>query len=68
MNRGGRPPVGDAVKVKLPPDLLASIDTAADIAGISRSEWIRRACSTELRFGMKWSLKAGLQVGASSRD
>lgn len=44
----GRPAIGDQIKIAFPPDLLASIDTAADEAGISRSEWIRRACRAAL--------------------
>lgn len=48
VNRGGRPAIGDAVKIKLPADMLAAIDANAGRAGISRSEWIRRACAAAL--------------------
>ena len=47
-NRGGRPPIGDQIKIAFPADMLASIDHAADAQGLSRSEWIRRACTTQL--------------------
>ena len=46
----GRPSMGDApvVTVKIPADLLARIDAAADDAGVARAEWIRRACAAAL--------------------
>ena len=46
----GRPSMGDApvVTVKIPADLLARIDAAADAADVSRAEWIRRACEAAL--------------------
>ena len=47
-NRGGRPAIGDQIKIAFPADMLASIDRAADAQGISRSEWIRRACAGAL--------------------
>lgn len=48
-NRGGRPRVGDQVKIAFPADLLAAIDAAAAAEGVSRSELVRRACAYELR-------------------
>ena len=44
----GRPAIGDQIKIAFPPDLLTAVDAAADTAGISRSEWIRRACLAAL--------------------
>ena len=44
----GRPEIGPAISVKVPLDALAAIDAAAESAGVSRAEWIRRACSAAL--------------------
>ena len=46
----GRPSMGDApaITVKVPAELLARIDAAADAATIARAEWIRRACEAAL--------------------
>lgn len=44
----GRPAIGDQIKIAFPAALLASIDQAADDAGISRAEWVRRACLAAL--------------------
>ena len=44
----GRPVVGDQVKIAFPAALLAAIDAAADAQGITRSEWVRRACAATL--------------------
>ena len=47
-NRGGRPRVGDQVKIAFPADMLTAIDTAAARGGITRSEWVRQACAALL--------------------
>lgn len=46
----GRPSMGDApaITVKVPAELLARIDAAAEAASIARAEWIRRACEAAL--------------------
>ena len=44
----GRPPVGPQVSIAMIPDMLARIDAAAARAGISRAEWVRRACAAAL--------------------
>lgn len=44
----GRPAVGDQIKIAMPADLLAAIDADATAQGVSRSEWIRRACAAAL--------------------
>ena len=46
----GRPSMGDApaITVKVPAELLARIDAAAEDADIARAEWIRRACEAAL--------------------
>lgn len=44
----GRPPVGPQVNIAMSPDMLARIDTAAASAGVSRAEWVRRACVAAL--------------------
>lgn len=46
--RPGRPRVGDQVKIAFPVDLLARIDRAAAFAGLTRAEWVRRACAHTL--------------------
>lgn len=48
-NLGGRPPMeGQRVQAKLPTDLLAQVDAAAEATGVTRAEWIRRACTAAL--------------------
>lgn len=47
--RKGRPVIGDAINIRFPAGLLAQIDAAATAAGITRSEWIRTACTEDLR-------------------
>lgn len=47
--RGGRPAVGPQVNIAISPDMLAQVDAAASTAGVSRSEWVRRAVSNSLR-------------------
>lgn len=37
----GRPEIGPQVKVRLPAEVLAAVDAAAQAAGVSRSAWIR---------------------------
>ena len=37
----GRPEIGPQVKVRLPADVLARVDAAADAAGKTRSAWLR---------------------------
>lgn len=44
----GRPAIGGQVKVSMTDGMVARIDQAADTLGISRSEWIRRACLAAL--------------------
>ena len=44
----GRPPVGPQVNIAMSPDMLARIDAAAAGAGVSRAEWVRRACAAAL--------------------
>ena len=44
----GRPPVGPQVSIAMSPDMLARIDAAAARAGVSRAEWVRRACAAAL--------------------
>lgn len=44
----GRPAVGDQIKIAMPADMLAAIDADATAQGVSRSEWIRRACAAAL--------------------
>jgi hypothetical protein len=50
--RRGRPAVWGAAQIQAqmrwPADLLARIDAQAEREGISRSEWIRRACQAAL--------------------
>lgn len=46
--RPGRPPVGAQINVSFPADVLARVDAAAERGGVSRSEWIRRACLAAL--------------------
>ena len=47
-SRGGRPPIGPQINVAVAPATVARIDAAARAAGISRSEWIRRAVEAAL--------------------
>jgi metal-responsive CopG/Arc/MetJ family transcriptional regulator len=42
VNPGGRPPIGPAINMRFPEDLLAEIDAAAEAEGIKRAEMIRR--------------------------
>ena len=44
----GRPPVGAAISVKYPAELLARVDAAAEGEGITRAEWLRRAAEQAL--------------------
>ena len=44
-NKGGRPRIGTQVSMIFPPDMLAKIDADAERQGISRAEWVRRACA-----------------------
>lgn len=39
----GRPAIGEPINIRLPADMLARIDAAAQTEGITRSEWMRRA-------------------------
>ena len=41
-SRGGRPAIGPQVSVSLPPEVVDRVDAAARVAGVTRSEWIRR--------------------------
>ena len=47
-SRGGRPAIGPQVNIAISPATVARIDAAARAAGISRSEWIRRAVEAAL--------------------
>lgn len=38
-----RPEIGGRVTTRLPPELLARVDTAADERGVRRAEWLRQA-------------------------
>lgn len=46
--RGGRPVVGGQVSVAVPPEVLARVDAAASLGGVSRPEWIRQAIAERL--------------------
>ena len=48
IGKPGRPPVGPQVSIAMSPDMLARIDAAAARAGVSRAEWVRRACAAAL--------------------
>ena len=50
MSSGGKQgqPVGPQVSIAMIPDMLARIDAAAARAGVSRAEWVRRACAAAL--------------------
>jgi hypothetical protein len=50
MTGRGRPAIGPQIAVAMDPLMLAWIDTAAAADGISRSEWIRRACAAALHW------------------
>lgn len=51
----GRPSMGDApaISVKIPAEMLATIDSLADGSGVARAEWIRRACESAIE-GQTW--------------
>lgn len=42
----GRPPVGTKIAVRLPDDLIATIDELAAKTGTTRSAWIRIAAES----------------------
>lgn len=44
----GRPPVGPAINLRFPDDLLAAIDKSAAAEGVTRAQWIRMACAARL--------------------
>ena len=44
----GRPAIGAQVKIAMDPAILAAVDAAAESAGLSRSEWVRRAVAAAL--------------------
>lgn len=46
--QSGRPAIGPQVNIAFPPDMLARVGTAAAESGVSRAEWIRRACTSAL--------------------
>lgn len=46
--KGGRPAIGPAFSVRLPPGLLARVDAAAAAEGVSRAEWIRRTLTERI--------------------
>jgi hypothetical protein len=47
-DKGGRPAIGPKIPVNYPESLLQRIDSAADDAGITRAEWLRRTASSAL--------------------
>ena len=47
--KGGRPVVGPAISVAYPADLLARIDAAASVLGITRAAWLRSVAEQALR-------------------
>lgn len=52
VRRGrGRPAIGEAVEVRLPPSQLAEIDQLANDAGLARAEVIRRLIAAGLTAG-----------------
>lgn len=51
MSPGGRPPVGPAINMRFPEELLAEIDAYAEAAGISRAAAIRRLVQAGLAAG-----------------
>jgi hypothetical protein len=42
----GRPAIGEPVNVRLGDALLARVDACARLDGMTRAEWVRRACET----------------------
>ena len=46
--KGGRPAIGEPINIRLPADMLARIDAAAQTEGITRSEWMRQALAERL--------------------
>lgn len=46
--RRGRPPVGEAIRVRVPADLLADLAAAAAADGVDRSTIIRRLVTEAL--------------------
>lgn len=46
--RMGRPTIGPTIKVAVDPEALTRVDEAADRAGVSRAEWVRRAIDKAL--------------------
>lgn len=46
--RSGRPPVGPVIQVRMPADMLASIDATSRAEGVTRSRWIRQALAARL--------------------
>lgn len=47
-DKGGRPTVGPAISVAYPRDLLDRIDAAAQKAGQTRAQWLRKAATAML--------------------
>ncbi|MGW7504415.1 hypothetical protein ACWGIR_23180 [Streptomyces albidoflavus] len=46
--QGGRPPIGPAINVAYPQDLLNRVEAAAKREKLSRAEWLRRAAEKAL--------------------
>lgn len=46
--RMGRPAIGPTIKIAVEPEALTQVDEAADRAGVSRAEWVRRAIDKAL--------------------
>jgi Ribbon-helix-helix protein, copG family len=44
----GRPYVGPVVTVRLPDDVLASVETERQLCGMSRAQWLRAAVEATL--------------------
>jgi Ribbon-helix-helix protein, copG family len=50
----GRPAVGERVSVRIPADLLAQIDAAAKMSGMTRAAMIRRTLSKAAKDWEGW--------------
>lgn len=48
ITRGGRPPIGPAINMRFPEEVLAEIDARAEAEGVKRAEMIRRLVRTGL--------------------
>lgn len=57
--RVGRPSTGERVEVRLPADLVASIDRLAEAAGMTRPVWLRAELEQAVRVGIDELIAAG---------